>query len=175
MEAVLSAIIGYLVELAADGVLSEYEKELTTQLGKKLALGKAIASTRPLRDELRTACIHLAQHRDRVGISKQEEPLWKLLSNSSFQDDLIEWLIAGGIAEGNAVKARMLQTMEAALVEGGANPERIAFLKTSYFDALDKAVFSHPALAHWRHQLSLDYLREQVAALRKHAEEAAGI
>lgn len=175
MEEILSAIIGYLVSFAADGLIANHEKNLAEQLEKKLALSKALASVRPLRDELRAACIQLAQHRDRIGISKQEEPLWLLLSDETFQNDLIEWLQAGGITEGNAVKARMLQTMEAVLTKGGASPERIAFLKTSYFDALDKAVFSHPALAHWRHQLSLDYLREQVVVLRKHAEEAAGI
>ena len=175
MEEILSAIIGYLVSFAADGLIANHEKNLAEQLEKKLALSKALASARPLRDELRAACIQLAQHRDRIGISKQEEPLWLLLSDETFQNDLIEWLQAGGITEGNAVKARMLQTMEAVLTKGGASPERIAFLKTSYFDALDKAVFSHPALAHWRHQLSLDYLREQVVVLRKHAEEAAGI
>ena len=32
-----------------------------------------------------------------------------------------------------------------------------------------------PILAAWRHQLSIDFLREQVAFLRQKAEEAAGI
>lgn len=36
-------------------------------------------------------------------------------------------------------------------------------------------MFAHPILAHWRHQLSLDYLREQVAVVRRHAEEAVGV
>ncbi|MCP4256311.1 MAG: NACHT domain-containing protein, partial [Planctomycetes bacterium] len=77
--------------------------------------------------------------------------------------------------EGNEVKDRLHRTMEVALIEGGASKEQIAFFKTSYFDALDKAVFAHPTLSHWRHQLSLNYLREQVAVLRRRAEEAAGI
>lgn len=175
MEEILSAIIGYLVGFAADGVLSEHEKRMQDELEKKLKYSKAIASTRPLSDELRTACTHLAKYRDRLGISKQEEPLWKLLSDEAFQDDLVEWLKAGGIEEGNTVKARILQKMEAALITGGASQERTASLKNGYFDSIDKAVFSHSALAHWRHQLSLDYLREQVRIIKDIAEKAAGV
>src|SRR5207237_1079327 len=44
-----------------------------------------------------------------------------------------------------------------------------------YFEAIEKAVYAHPILAHWRHQLSLDYLREQMAVLRQRADEAVGI
>lgn len=179
MEAIVSVILSYLVGLAVnlrtDEILTTRGNELKAQLQKDDDLSKAIATTRPLSDELRAACVQLAKHRHRLGVSKQEEPLWMLLSDDAFQSDLIEWFQAGGITEGDAVKMRMQQTMETALTEGGANQERIDFLKSGYFDALDKAVFSHPVLAHWRHQLSLDYLREQVVVLRKHAEEAAGI
>lgn len=141
MEIILKAIIGYLVKYAADGMRSEVEQALQKELAQNDSLAKAIAASRPLRDELRAACIQLAQQRDRVGISKQEEALWKLLSNDAFQHDLIEWFMAGGIAEGEAVKGRLLQSMETALSKGGASTERIAALKTGYFDALEKKRF----------------------------------
>lgn len=137
METILKAIIGYLVKYAIDGARSEFEQTLQKELANNEALAKSIAAARPLREELRSACIQLAQHYDRKGISKQEEHLWNLLSNETFQNDLIEWFMAGGIAEGEAVKSRLLQTMEAALKKGGANDERIEFLKTRYFDALE--------------------------------------
>lgn len=179
MEILISTILSYLVGLAGnlrtDAILTSRADKLRKQLEQKDALSKAIASARPLSDELRAACVQLAQHRDRLDVSKQEEPLWWLLSNEVFQNDLIEWFMAGGIAEGDTVKRRLLYAMEVALVESGASTEQIAFLKTGYFDALDKAVFSHPTLAHWRHQLSLDYLRKQVNELRRQADEAAGI
>jgi HEAT repeat protein len=179
MEIILSAILSYLVSLAAnlrdDAILTHHEEELRKQLKQENTLRKALASTRPLREELRAACNELARNRDKLGVSAQEKPLWRLLNDEIFQTDLVEWLMAGGIEEGTAVKGRLLMTMEDALTKAGASPNQIAFLKTRYFEALDKAVFAHPVLAHWRHQLSLDYLREQVAVLRRHANEAAGV
>jgi HEAT repeat protein len=97
------------------------------------------------------------------------------LSDEAFQADLAEWLMAGDIKEGDAAKARLMRWMEIALTSTSASAEQVAFVKSGYFDAVDKAVFAHPILAHWRHQLSLDYLREQVAVLRRQAEEAAGV
>jgi hypothetical protein len=179
MEAVLCTILSYLVSLAAnfraDAILASREEKLRKQLEREDALRKALASTRSLREELRTACAELARNRDRLGVTPQEEPLWRLLSDDTFQVDLVEWLMTGGIEEGNAVKERLLRRMETALAHTCNSPEQIAFLRSGYFDALDKAVFVHPVLAHWRHQLSLDYLREQVVVLRRRAEEAAGV
>ena len=65
--------------------------------------------------------------------------------------------------------------MEVVLTQSNVPPGQIAFLRSGYFEAVDKAVFTHPILAHWRHQMSLDYLREQVAYLRQLAEKAAGV
>jgi HEAT repeat protein len=179
MEIVLGTILGYLVGLAAnlrtDAIVARREERLREQLEREDDLRKALASTRSLREELRIACAELARNRHRLGITPQEEPLWRLLSDDAFQVDLVEWLMAGGIEEGNAVKERLLRRMETVLAHTGASPEQIAFLRSGYFDALDKAVFAHPILALWRHQLTLDYLREQVAVLRRSAEEAAGV
>jgi HEAT repeat protein len=179
METVIGTILSYLVSLAAslrtDAILERRRKSLDEQLRRKDDLRKAIASTHSIRDEIHIACVELARNRARFGVTKQEEPLWRLLSDEIFQADLAEWLMAGGIEEGNAVKNRLLQTMEDALNKAGASQEQITFLKTDYFDALDKAVFAHPTLANWRHQLGLGYLREQVAVLQRRAEEAAGV
>jgi len=179
METVLGTIISYLISLAAglrtDAILARHEEKLREQLQQEDALRKALASTRSLREELRAACAELARNRQHLGVPSQEEPLWRLLSDDIFQADLAEWLMAGGIEEGDAVKERLLRRMETALAHTGASPEQVAFLRSGYFDAVEKAVFAHPILAHWRHQLSLDYLREQVAVLRRRAEEGAGV
>ena len=179
MKEVLETIISYFVSLAAnwttDALHAGREARLKRQLEGEEALCEALASTRPLRDELRAACAELTRDRHDLGVTAQEEPLWRLLSDDAFQVDLAEWFMAGGIKEGKAVKERLLQRMETALVEGGTSPEQISFLKTDYFDAVEKSVFANPILANWRHQLSLDYLREQVAVLRQRAEEAAGV
>ena len=179
MEAVLGILLAYFISLAANersaAIHKGRENALKEALETEETLRKALASRRSLREELRGACNELARNRDRLGVTREEEPLWRLLRDDVFQADLAEWLMAGGIEEGNAVKARLLATLERVLTQDGASPKRIEFLQTRYFDALDKAIFSHPALAHWRHQLSLDYLREQVAVLRKRADEAAGV
>ncbi len=179
MTIILEAILAYLINLASGersaAIAASRERKLKEALEQEEALKKALASTRSVRDEVRATCIELARSRTRLGVTPQEEPVWRLLSDDSFQTDLTEWLMAGGIAEGNAAKDRLLRAMELALSDAGVSPEQITFLKTGYFDALEKAVFASPILAHWRHQLSLDYLREQVAVLRRRAEEAAGV
>ena len=172
-------ILSYLIGLAANestAAIQQRRKEsLFKQIENEEVLRKALASRRSIKDDLGAACIELARNRSEFGVTRQEEPLWRLLSDDVFQNSLVEWFKAGGISEGNAVKEHLLQVMEHALFEGGASSEQIAFLKTDYFEALDKAVFSRPMLAHWRHQLSLDYLRGQMDTLRRFAEEAAGV
>lgn len=173
------ALLAFFISLAANGttvlVESRMRKDLDRALQDKEALRHAIAARRPLRDEVGLACMELARNRDRLGITQAEEPLWRLLSDEVFQKDVAEWLMAGAIEEGDAVKARLMESMTAALSDAGASPELIEFLKTGYFQALDRAICSNEILVHWRHQLSLNYLREQDAFLRKKAEEAAGI
>jgi len=179
MDIIINTILGYLVSLAVnlrtDAIHACLEEKLREQLEQEDSLIKAFASTRPLRDELRVACVEIARNRDILGITPHEEPLLRLLSDDTFQADLVEWFRAGGIQEGNAVKERIRQRMEVVLTQSNVPPGQIAFLRSGYFEAVDKAVFSHPNLAHWRHQMSLDYLREQVAYLRQLAEKAAGV
>lgn len=178
-ELLLGNLLAYLINLASNerstAIGVARERRLREALEKEEALRKALAATHSIRDELRAACIELAQNRARLGVTPQEEPLWRLLSDDCFQGDLTEWLMAGGIVEGDAAKDRLLRAMEIALADAGASPEQIAFLRTGYFEALEKAVFASPILAHWRHQMSLGYLREQVTELRRRAEEAAGV
>src|ERR1035437_4646692 len=178
METFLGAILSYLIGLAADlrtgEILARREERLKAQLEREDTLSKALASIRPIREEIRAACAELVRNRGQLDLAPQEASLWGLLSDESFQADVTEWLMAGGIDEGDAVKARLLGRMELALTHAGASQEQIALLRDDYFEALDKAVFAHPVLAQWRHHLSLNYLRDQVAMLRQRADEAAG-
>jgi HEAT repeat protein len=178
-EFLLMPLVGYLINIASGersaAIAATRDAKLREALEKNEALRKALASTHSIRDEVCGACTELARLRANLGVPAHEEPLWQLLSDDVFQADLTEWLMAGAIEEGNAVKSRLLQAMETALVSGGASPEQITSVTTGYFEAVDKAVFAHPALAHWRQQLSLDYLRGQVTVLRNLAEQAAGV
>ena len=175
LEAILSFIIGLAANGATEAVQRGWRRRLDAALEDEKALRKALVSRLPLREEVRAACAELARNRRRLDIGPQEAPIWSLLGDELFQNDLAEWLMAGSIEEGSVVKARLIQSITKVLSRAGASAESIEFLKTGYFEALDRAIFSNPILTNWRHQLSLDYLREQVAFLRQKAEEAAGI
>ena len=68
----------------------------------------------------------------------------------------------------------MIQKMEALLSGAEISEEQRQFLHSHFFSALDKAVFADDVLSRWRFELSLRFLREQVAEGRRLAEEAAG-
>ncbi|MEO5912812.1 MAG: HEAT repeat domain-containing protein [Luteolibacter sp.] len=178
-EILLPNLLAYLINIASGersaAMAATRDAKLKGIVENDDALRKALISTHSIRDEVRGACAELARNRDNLGVPAHEEPLWQLLSDDVFQADLIEWLMAGAIDEGYAVKGRLLQTMETALASGGASSGQIRHFATGYFESVDKAIFAHPVLAHWRQQLSLDYLRGQVTVLRKLAEEAAGV
>ena len=179
MTFLLQGIFALLINLASNecsaAIRDTRERRFRKTIEREEELRKALASLRSIGDEVRAACVELTRNRRQFAVTPKEEPLWQLLSDDCFQSDLSEWLMAGAIEEGYAAKDRLLRAMEAALANVGASPEQSAFLKTSYFDALEKVVFANPVLANWRHQLSLNYLREQVAILRQRAEEAAGV
>jgi len=179
MGGVIGAILAYLISLAGNERSAAIHKKRKKRLEKAMedqeALQGALVAGRSLRQELQRVALELARNRARLGVSAQEEPLFALLLDETFQADLGDWLMAGGIPEGCPIKERLAERMEAALVEGGAQPDRIAYLRDHYFEAAERQIFSNPVLAGWRHQLSLDFLREQVAELRRRAEEAAGV
>ena len=178
VELLLVNLLAYFINLASNerssAIGTSREKKLKEALEKEEELKKALAACRSIRDEVSAACFELSRSQVQLGVTAQEEPIWRLLADDVFQSDLTEWLMAGGIIEGNAAKERLLRALELSLPNAGENVEQLNFLKTGFFDAIEKAIFANPILANWRHQLSLDYLREQVAILRKHAEEAAG-
>jgi len=173
---VLGILGSYVATSTQPPIPNIWQRRLDERLADAAALREALASRRSLRDELRLACRTLSQNRSLLSdLGEPERQVWLLLSDHEFQDDLADWLMAGGIAEGAPVRERLEQRMERALLLGGAGAEQIVAFKTQYFEALDRAIFSVPLLAAWRHQLSLDYLREQVAAVKLAAEKAAGI
>ena len=179
MELILTNIISYLVGLAVnastDGIHSSNDKRLKAALANEETLKRALNSKRNLRDDVRIVCIALAQDKDKLGLKPAEAGLWRLLSAENFQDDLCDWLMAGALPEGDEVKTRILQQICAAIPGQSLAPAQSTLLQQGFFDQLDRAIFANPILANWRHQRGLDYLRDQVCAIRQHAEEAAGI
>lgn len=178
MEFFLTQVVGFLLGLAVNetstALLKGREKKLLQALQDEERLREAIASHRSLPDELGVVCNKLAQKLWHPrGIPPHEFPLWKLLTEKDFQADLAVWFMAGDIEEGTEIKIRLAERMKQALA--GADPRQAATLRQDYFTALDRVIFSTPLLAQWRHQLSLDYLRGQMAVVRRRADEQAGI
>lgn len=179
MDIFLQALLSYLISLAANertiAIHKRREKNLRKTLEAEDALRKSLTSSHSIREEVALAAAELVKNRLSSDITPEEAPLWRLADDEAFQNELSNWLMAGGIEEGGKTKERLSAMMKTAL-EGAALPrERLDFLTAQYFEVVDREIFSNPILAHWRHQLSLDYLREQVAFLRTVAEEAAGI
>jgi formylglycine-generating enzyme required for sulfatase activity len=179
MEAIIGSILSYIVSLAtslhADAILTDQKQKLAAQLRPEEEARQALNAFRPLPEDVRRACVDLAGKHEQLWVSPQQERLRPLLSDAAFQSDFVEWLQAGGIPEGDAVKARMLQKIEAVIPPASVSASQLAFLHNHFFEALEKAVFADPILANWRHKLSLQYLGQQVSELRRINEEAAGI
>jgi formylglycine-generating enzyme required for sulfatase activity len=178
-ELVISQILSFFYGIASglwtDTIVTSQKQKLAAQLRQQEQSQEAFDAVRPLSDDVRRACLELAAKYERIGGSPAEVGLRFLLGDAEFQGGFVEWLQAGGIPEGEAVKARLLQKIEASMQPAGVSASRLAFLRDDFFETLEKAVFADPLLANWRHKLSLQYLSQQVSVLRRLNEEAAGI
>jgi hypothetical protein len=181
MELLLNTLLSYLTSVAAglgtDAILSGQKQKLEAQLQEIKAQQEAFRSLRPRLDDVRHACDQLLKQwelqRSARPANGQQERLWGLLADRFFQEDLYLWLRAGGLPEeADQIKDRMIQRLEAGL-DPSLEPGQVNGLAEAVFEAVEKSIFSDPVLADWRHQLSLDYLREQVAELRRLAQENA--
>ena len=178
-EIIISTILSYFVGIASslrtDAILTSQKEKLAARLRQQEQSGEALDALRPLADDVRRACLALAAKQQLLENSPAEVGLRFLLGDADFQGDFVEWLQAGGIQEGDAVKARLLQKIEASMQPAGVSASQLAFLRDDFCKTLEKAVFADPLLANWRHKLSLQYLSQQVSELRRLNEAAAGI
>ena len=178
MEAVLNALLSYLISVAAGLRTNEISQKKEEQLEKATTRANrksiALTSTRTLKDEISKSCIALAKAMHINGVPSNEKAIWNLLTNEDFQNEITEWIITGNLDEGERTKTNILELMEAAL-RGSENSEtHIQNIRDNYFELIDRTMHSNQYLASWRHQLGIEHLKEQVAILKQHAEEAAG-
>lgn len=134
---------------------------------------EGLAPRRTLTEEVSAACQTLAQQRDALKLTATD-PMWHLLQDATFQQDLADWLMTGDIDEGDVVKRRLFVAMRVALLARHVPVQQVDAQIIEIFNSIERSFFSNPVLAHWRHQRSLDYLRQQVAQLKSLAERAAG-
>jgi len=121
IEAMVGFAVGILGNYVATAtqppIANPWQRRLDEQLADEQALNKALNSRRSLRAEARRVCSELSQDRALLGnLSDQEREIWRLLSEPHFQEEFADWLIAGGIEEGAAIRERLEGRMEGALV-----------------------------------------------------------
>jgi formylglycine-generating enzyme required for sulfatase activity len=171
---ILNHFLGLAANLHSDYIITAQKDRQAAQFLEADQARKALEAWRSIADDVRIACLELADHHEQLWVSPAQQQLRPLLRDSSFHQDFVEWLQVGAIEEGEPVKARMIQKMEALLSGAEISEEQRQFLHSHFFSALDKAVFADDVLSRWRFELSLRFLREQVAEGRRLAEEAAG-
>lgn len=179
MEAFLSTLVSYFISLTVnentDVIHRRREAKLEKILKNEKLMSRALNSVRTLREEFRTACIRLAQDKDKLKIRPAEEPIWNLLITTDFQDELCDWMMSNALPEGDSIKENILFKIENAFKNQQISPEKLIYLREQFFNHLEKTIFANDILARWRHQQSLDFLRNQVSVLRQRADEAAGM
>lgn len=178
MEGITGIILNHFFGLAAnlnsDYILTAHKDGQAEQLLQEEQARTALKAFRPIAEDVRLACLQLADQHERLWVSPAQKQLRPLLLDPCFHQDFVEWLKVGAIEEGEPVRARIIQKMEALLASAEISEEQRQFLHTSFFNALDKAVFADDVLSRWRFELSLRFLREQVVEGKRLVEEAAG-
>jgi formylglycine-generating enzyme required for sulfatase activity len=171
---ILNHFLGLAANLHSDYIITASKDRQAAQFLEADQAREALKAWRSIADDFRIACLELADQHEQLWVSPAQKQLRPLLRDPSFHQDFVEWLQVGGIEEGEPVKARMIQKMEVLLSGAEISEEQRQFLHNHFFAALDKAVFADDVLSRWRFDLSLRFLREQVAEGRRLAEEAAG-
>jgi len=171
---ILNHFLGLAANLNSDYILTAYKNSQAEQLLQEEQACAALKAFRPIAEDVRLACLKLADQHERLWVSPAQKQLCPLLRDPRFHQDFVEWLQIGAIEEGEPVKARMIQKMDALLASAEITEEQRQFLHHYFFDALDKAIFANNVLSRWRLELSLRFLREQVVEGKRLAEEAAG-
>lgn len=172
----LSTFLGYLVNIASNERSATIADSRRATIEKALAnskrLEESLRHSRSLSDELKIACLAIVRHLQETSQARLRPNTMRLLQDEIFMHDVALWLTAGAIQEGQDIKLRLAQQIQQSLDDDKCSHPDTTSLQV--LEQLEKAVFSNPVMAAWRHQLSLDYLQGEVAKLRALAEEAAG-
>jgi len=183
----LEALLAYLISLAASlrgsAIDERRRKKLEAKLKEQAEFFRTIESARPLREELRLAVRNVAGIRSELGVSPDEEPLFTLLQDETFQEDLAGWILAQDSAEEARQQKLIADRMARALGETGLSPAQTSVFQQQYFELVEKQVFSNELLSNWRQSVRMKGLEKQVAEegratrdeVSKHASETQAI
>lgn len=183
----MTYLLAYLISLAATlrgSALDESRrKKLEAKLKEQAEFFQNIESARPLREEVHLAAQNVAKIRSELGVSPREEPLFRLLQDETFQEELARWILAESSAEEARQQKLIADRMARALGETDLSPAQTAVFQQQYFQLVEKQVFSNELLSNWRQSVRMKGLEKQVAEegratrdeVSKHASETQAI
>lgn len=122
----LGLLVSYLVSLAANessaAIHQACGKRLRQRLAEEESLRSQLARARNVRQQVGQVASEVARNRAQMGVTPQEEPLFALLLDETFQAELAEWLMAGGIEEGRRSRESLASRMAQALSRADRTP-----------------------------------------------------
>ncbi len=164
LEWLLAFLLSLEGSLRANAISENRLKKLQAEAEQKAGLLATIANVRSLRDELKTVGTNVARFKAEIGLAPEEEATFHLLTDETFQDDLVNWLSAGSPPEEQRLQSVILERIEKALESSDATPSQIQRLKRDYIGRIEKELFSSPVLVAWRLNLRLANLQTQLAS-----------
>jgi hypothetical protein len=169
METIIGAILAYLISLAAGlrggAILEKEEQELNKKLEKEAEALRAIQDRSALKDQLRLVGTEAARITAKAGVTDAEKPLFMLLNDEVFQEDMAKWLTAWRPVDKKEAEAVLAGQMVKALQRGGVDDRKIKQFKSGYFNRIEKVVFKDPVLSNWRLTLALNAAFERLDEL----------
>jgi len=169
MDLVWQIIIPYLISLAASlrggAILEKEQEELKEKLEKQAAAIAAAQDRPPLKEQLRLVGTEVARSLSSAHMTAAEKHIHMLFADPVFQEDLARWLTARRPPQKKEAESVLSAQLVAALRRGGVGPDHIEVFEKSYFDRIEKVVFSNPVLAQWRFGLAIDAGLERLEEL----------
>lgn len=163
----IEVLFAYLISLAASlrgsAIDQGRQARLQSELEQKAEYFRNIEAARPLRDELRSVGNNLGRMKAALGLTPTEEPLFQLLQDETFQNDLGEWILAENSPEALACRKRIAERIVKALEDTDIPAVEIERFQEQYFDLVERQVFSNQVLSNWRQAVRMQGLERQIA------------
>lgn len=127
MEMLLGYILSYLISLAAslrnDSIAEKRRKKLKERIEKDASLLQSIRDKKSFKERARLVGADVARLSADFGVTRQEKPLFHLMTDEIFQEDLAVWLTAWNPGAKKRAEEKLSEHMVSALRRGEASDE----------------------------------------------------
>lgn len=164
LEWLLTFLLSFEGSLRANAVSESRQRKLQAEADEKAKLLTAFGNARSLRDAIKAIATDVARLKVQIGMAPQEGPLFQLLLDETFQEDLANWLSASDPAQDSRLGSIVLERMACALESGGAAPAEIQRFREEYIGRFQTELFRNTTLAQWRLDLRVASLQTQIAS-----------